>query len=71
MQAPSAESREAAKLAAQTTSGKKLDPALKSWLDNVIIPALVHVYLDELREKNKLASTGQSELLSDIDGEKS
>ena len=71
MEAPIAESSEAAKLARQTTSGNKLDPALKSWLDEVIIPALVRVYLDELREKSKLASTGSIELMFDIDGDKS
>ena len=56
-------------LATQSNLGKKLDPALKSWLDNFIIPALVHVYLDELRAQKRLESTGASALLSDKDGE--
>ncbi len=30
---------------------RKLDPALKSWLDNVIIPALVREYLAEMRSR--------------------
>jgi hypothetical protein len=71
---PTAENREAAQLATQTTSGKKLDPALKSWLDEVIIPALVTIYLADLktqnRAKNLLASTESSEFPSDKDGEK-
>jgi hypothetical protein len=31
----------------------KLDPALKSWLDNVIIPALLREYLHQLRSENR------------------
>jgi hypothetical protein len=34
-----------------------LDPALKAWLDGVIIPALVTRYLEAARLKNCLAST--------------
>ena len=45
--------------------GKKLNPALKSWLDNVIIPALVREYLAEIKEQNRLATTGLSEVTSD------
>ena len=45
--------------------GKRLDPALKSWLDNVIIPALVREYLAEIEQQNRLATTGVSELPSD------
>ena len=62
------------KLAGQNSgarsSAKKLDPMLKSWLDEVIIPALVRVYLDDLRKQKRLESTGSMELLSDIDGDK-
>jgi hypothetical protein len=50
------------------SSGKrsvKLDPALKSWLDNVIIPALVREYIAETEKHNRLAMTGGSELPSD------
>ena len=53
------------------TSGKrpvKLDPVLKSWLDNVLIPALVREYLTEIGKQNRLATTGSSELPSDQDG---
>lgn len=32
---------------------KKLDPEVKSWLDNVIIPALVWEYLAEIRSKSQ------------------
>lgn len=49
----------------------KLNPALKSWLDNVIIPALVEEYLAEIERKNRLAVTGDSEVRSNKDGEKS
>jgi hypothetical protein len=49
-------------------SRKRLDPALKSWLDNVIIPALVREYLAEIEKQNRLATTGGSELPSDQDG---
>ncbi len=45
--------------------GRRLDPALKSWLDNVIIPALVREYLAEIEKQNRLATTGVSELPSD------
>lgn len=54
-------------------SGKrpvKLDPALRSWLDNVIIPALVREYVAEIEQRNRLATTSGSELPSDQDGEK-
>lgn len=34
----------------------KLEPALKSWLDNVIIPALVREYLAEIEKHNRLAT---------------
>ena len=48
--------------------GKRLDPALKSWIDNVIIPALVRSYLAEIEKRNRLATTGGSEVMSDKDG---
>jgi hypothetical protein len=51
---------------AQRPSRKRLDPALKSWLDNVIIPALVRDYLEE--KQNRLATIGRPELPSDQDG---
>ena len=44
--------------------GKQLDPALKSWLDNVIIPALVRQYVAETERSNRLAAGGGSELPS-------
>ncbi|MCL2659775.1 MAG: hypothetical protein FWD64_04565 [Acidobacteriaceae bacterium] len=50
---------------------KKLNPALKSWLDNVIIPALVSEYLNTLKAQNSLAIAGVSELTSNMDGKKS
>jgi hypothetical protein len=45
--------------------GKRLDPDLKSWLDNVIIPALVREYMAEIKKQNQLASAGPSEVTSD------
>ena len=51
-----------------TRLGKRLDPDLKSWLDNVIIPALVREYLAEIKKQNRLATTGPSEVTSDKDG---
>ena len=45
--------------------GKRLDPDLKSWLDNVIIPALVREYLAEIKQQNRLATTVPSEVTSD------
>jgi hypothetical protein len=48
--------------------GKRLNPALKSWMDNVIIPALVREYLAEIEKRNRLATTGDSEVTSDKDG---
>ena len=47
--------------------GKRLDPALKSWLDNVVIPALVREYIADTEKQNRLATTGGSELPSDQD----
>jgi hypothetical protein len=44
--------------------GKRLDPDLKSWLDNVIIPALVREYIAEIKQQNRLAITGPSEVTS-------
>jgi hypothetical protein len=51
--------------ARSTRLGKRLDPDLKSWLDNVIIPALVREYLAEIKQQNRLATTGPSEVTSD------
>jgi hypothetical protein len=48
--------------------GRRLDPALKSWMDNVIIPALAREYLAEIEKRNRLATTGNSEVTSDKDG---
>jgi hypothetical protein len=45
--------------------GKRLDPDLKSWLDDVIIPALVRDYLAEIKKQNRLATAGHSEVTSD------
>jgi hypothetical protein len=45
--------------------GKRLDPDLKSWLDNVIVPALVREYLAEIKQQNRLATTGPSEVTCD------
>lgn len=46
--------------------GKRLDPDLKSWLDEVIIPALVREYLAEIKKQNRLAAVGTSEVTSDV-----
>lgn len=54
--------------ARSSARGKQLDPALKSWMDNVIIPALVREYLAEMEKRNRLATTGVSEVTSDKDG---
>ena len=53
---------------AQRPSRKRLDPELKSWLDNVIIPALVRDYVAEMEKQNRLATIGRSELPSDQAG---
>jgi hypothetical protein len=57
--------------ARSSSLGRKLDPALKSWMDNVIIPALVREYLAEIEKRKRLATTGVSELTSDKDGDES
>lgn len=49
--------------------GRKLDPALKSWMDNVIIPTLVREYLAEIEKRNRFATAGASEVTSDKDGD--
>jgi hypothetical protein len=59
MQEPQRSSARSARL------GKRLDPDLKSWLDNVIIPALVREYLAEIKQQNRLATTGPSEVTCD------
>lgn len=41
-------------------SDEKINPAVKSWLDNAIVPALVRDYLNELREKNHVASPDEA-----------
>lgn len=51
--------------------GRRLDPGLKSWMDNVIIPALVREYLAEIEQRNRLAITDGSEVTSDKDGNES
>lgn len=38
-----------------TRPGYLLDPALKSWLDNVIIPALLREYVELVRAENRKA----------------
>jgi len=38
-----------------TKPGLTLDPALKSWLDNVIIPALLREYLEHVRATSRKA----------------
>ena len=42
----------------------QLGPALKSWLDNVIVPALVGEYLREMRIGKEFASDPGRELES-------
>ena len=39
-----------------TSAGDKLDPALRSWVDNCIVPNLVKEYLDSLQGKKRLAA---------------
>ena len=47
-------------------SAIQLDPVLKSWLDNVIIPALLREYLSELRARREkeVASDSDCRLVS-------
>lgn len=35
---------------------EQISPALKSWIDNVIVPALVKAYVAEMEAKNGIAS---------------
>jgi hypothetical protein len=44
--------------------GIELSPALISWLDNVIVPALVREYLVEMRSKNGIAFESELEIKS-------
>ncbi len=41
-----------------------LAPGLKEWIDNVIVPALVREYIDEMQQQNKLAFTDHSPVVS-------
>lgn len=43
----------------------QISHALKSWLDNVIVPALVKEYIAET-QSNKVASRGRSRLESPV-----
>ena len=54
--------------AGATRHPAKLNPALKSWLDNVIIPALVEEYMAEIESRNRLVTAVGSELTSDQGG---
>jgi hypothetical protein len=38
---------------------EQISPALKSWLDNVIVPALVTAYVAEMEWKNGIASASK------------
>jgi hypothetical protein len=38
-----------------TKPGSTLDPALKNWLDNVVIPALLREYLEQVRAASRKA----------------
>ncbi len=44
----------------------QLDPALKAWLDKVIVPVLVREYLTEMRLGKKFASGVEGELESSV-----
>jgi len=44
--------------------GIELSPALISWLDNLIVPALVREYLAEMRSKNGIAFESELEIKS-------
>jgi hypothetical protein len=43
------------------------NPALKSWLDNVIVPALVREYVAELHNKSGIARTAEPGLESSLE----
>jgi hypothetical protein len=45
--------------------GKKLDPDAKSWLDNVIIPALAREYVKAIQKQNQAKPSSISEMTSD------
>lgn len=38
---------------------KQINPALKSWFDNVIVPALVNSFVAEMQRKNGIASPSE------------
>lgn len=46
----------------------KLAPALKDWIDNVIVPALVREFVAEVQEQNNLAFTDDRRVLHSSDG---
>jgi hypothetical protein len=50
----------------QMKLSEQIGPALKSWLDNVIVPALVKEYLTELHLKNEIASPSKLGIESPI-----
>jgi hypothetical protein len=45
---------------------EQMSPALKSWLDNVIVPALVTAYIAEMEAKNGIASASTLGLESQL-----
>ena len=43
-------------------TSEQISPALKSWLDNVIVPALVREYLSKTEKRIEFASESKSRL---------
>lgn len=44
----------------------QITPALKSWLDNVIVPALLKAFLSEIKQRNEFASPSKNRLESPL-----
>lgn len=52
----SQESRAVHKLEDNVDRSAQIDPELKSWLDRVIVPAMVRDFLEQAKQKNGIAS---------------
>jgi hypothetical protein len=45
----------------------QINPALKSWIDNVVVPALVKAYIADVERKNGIASASEPGIESPFD----
>jgi hypothetical protein len=47
----------------------QINPALKSWIDNVVVPALVKAYIADVERKNGIASASEPRIESSFNAD--